>query len=108
MFGESSHHQCCCTHSSHVPRRLKSQFVASSVSSGGSYSIATSSEKDLIKFFPHPNHPSFAGEGKCYVWGLVPWAAKTFSQPLQLDTEDCVHAQASNQFAAVITSVFQC
>jgi hypothetical protein len=26
---------------------------------------------------------------------------------LELDTEDCVHAQASNQFATVITSVPQ-
>lgn len=47
---------------------------------------------------------SFSEEGKCYVWGIVPWAAKTFSNPLELDIQDCVHAQAANQFAVVITS----
>jgi hypothetical protein len=47
MFGESSHHQCSDTQSSHVPKRLKVSFVASSVSSAGSYSIATSGEIDV-------------------------------------------------------------
>jgi hypothetical protein len=46
----------------------------------------------------------FSEEGKCYVWGIVPWAAKTFSHPLELDIQDCVHAQAANQFAVVVTS----
>lgn len=47
VFGESSHHQCCFAQSSHVPRRLECQFVATSVSSAGSYSIATSGEKKM-------------------------------------------------------------
>jgi hypothetical protein len=53
------------------------------------------------------NYCSFklSDSGKCYVWGLVPWAAKTFSDPLELDLQECVHVQATNLFAAVITSV---
>ena len=50
MFGESSNHQCSGPQSSHVPRKLKAQFNATSVSSAGSYSMVTSGKCQMVKF----------------------------------------------------------
>jgi hypothetical protein len=106
MFGESSNHQCSSTQSSHVSRKLKAQFNAASISSAGSYSMVTSGKCQIVTFISmYAAHSNFSDSGKCYVWGLVPWAAKSFPDPLELDIQECIHVQATNLFAAVITSV---
>jgi hypothetical protein len=47
MFGESSSNQCCSIQNSHVPQRHKFDFITASVNCAGSYSIATTGEKNI-------------------------------------------------------------